>query len=531
MHYTQPLPVLISQRAQTTPNDVAITSISTDERINWHELDQRCRLWADAYRHLRVEPGEYIVTLMSNTPDATCAWLGCAWLRAIEVPVNTEYRGEWLTHGINTVHARIIVTSRQFVPALALVADQLKYARIIVIYDAEPEDDPGTLDKLYRIVRAEEFFAQAEPAEGLVEPQPWDIQSVIYTSGTTGRAKAVLMPWGMQETTRELYSGPEFRDSVVYGYWPPYHSLGKSLLYVPTALGGSLVMRERLSIKDYWSDVRTYGCTTAYTVSIVARFLYNQPPREDDADNPLKAVVMGPVIPEVDDFKRRFGVNVYTAFGSTEVGSVLFSSMREVNSSNWRSCGREVSDGATEIAVVDEHDQPVGAGVIGELIVRPKIPWTMNLGYLNMPEETVRTWRNGWYHTGDAFMYDEDGEYYFVDRTKDYIRRRGENISSFEVEAAVCAFPGAAQAAAVAVPSGVGEDEVMVFVVAVPDQTVDPAALITFLEGRVPKFALPRYIEVIKQMPATQATFRIQKHKLRERGLGPDTFDRLKTED
>lgn len=527
MYRIKPLPLIVSQRARATPNETAITSISTDERFTWQEIDQKIRLWADAYQRRHVVAGECVVTLMPNTPDAYYAWLGCTWLQAIEVPVNTDYQGEWLVHAINTAHARLVVTSRRFLPSLARVADQLKYVGIVVVYDAEPGDERNALSRSFRIMTGEEFFSGAEPAWDLTEPQVWDAMSVVFTSGTTGRAKAVVLPWGMQEAQRLVY-GPEFHESVLYGHWPPFHTLGKSLLFIAAEWNGTLVMRERFSIHDFWSDVRTYGCTTAFTVSVIAQLLYNQPPREDDADNPLEAVLMGPALPQVDDFKRRFGVNVYTTFGSTEIGSVLFSSMRDVNSSNWRSSGRVLPEAPTEIAIVDEHDMPVGPGVLGELVVRPKLPWTMSLGYLNMPEETARSWRNGWYHTGDAFVYDEHGDYFFNDRTKDYIRRRGENISSFEVEHAVCAFAGVAQVAAVAARSEVGEDEVMVFILPKPDQVIDPAELLVFLADRVPKFAMPRFVEVVSELPTTQATGRIQKTRLRERGPGPATYDRLK---
>ena len=266
-------------------------------------------------------------------------------------------------------------------------------------------------------------------------------------------------------------------------------------------------------------------------VSVIASFLHGQPERDDDADNPLKAVLMGPIIPEIDDFKRRFDVNVYTTFGSTEIGSVLFSMhARGQRHATGRAAAGSSPEAPIEVAVVDSHDFPVGPGVPGELIVRPKAPWSLNLGYLNMPEATVRAWRNGWYHTGDTFVYDEDGEYYFVDRSKDYIRRRGENISSFEVEQAVCSFPASAQAAAVAVPSEVGEDEVMVFVVSAPGADCRPAGA-DRVPGRpraeVRNTALRRDR---RELPTTQATFRVQKNKLRERGPGPNTFDRLQRE-
>ena len=523
-----PLPVLVADRARATPNDIAIEYITGGEQLTWTQVDQNCRRWADAYRRLAVEQGEYVVTMMPTSPDALYAWLGCAWLRAIEVPINTDYRGEWLVHAINNSRARIIVTSKRFASWLAIVADSLEFVHIVVVYDALPGDDQHALEKRFHVINGEEFLADTEPVEGLPEPQLWDIMSVIYTSGTTGQAKGVLQPWGMQELVRLLFSQPEFDNPVLYSFWPPFHSLGKSGFFIPAARNGKLVLRDKFSIGDFWSDVRTYGCTSSYIVSVIASFLFGMPERPDDADNPLKAVVMGPVIPEVDDFKRRFGVNVYTTFGSTEIGSVLFSHMREVTGTNYLSCGRVDPESPMEIAIADEHDYPVEPGRPGELIVRPKRPWNCSLGYLNMPEATVRSWRNGWFHTGDTFVCDEDGEHYFVDRAKDYIRRRGENISSFEVEQAVCAFPGIGQAVAVAVPSDEGEDEVMVFVVSDMSAPIEPADLIEFLTDRVPRFAVPRYVEIVAELPTTQATFRVQKNKLRERGRSENTFDRLK---
>ena len=524
-----PLPVLIADRARATPKNIAIEYVPTGEQLTWDVVDENCRRWADAYRQLAVRQGEYVVTLMPTTVDALYAWLGCAWLRAIEVPVNTDYRGEWLTHAINNSRARIVVISKRFASWLALVADSLDFVRTVVVYDAQPGEEEHPLEQHFRVIGGEEFFADTEPIEGLPEPQPWDVMSVIYTSGTTGQAKGVLQPWGMQELVRLLFSRPEFDEPVFYSFWPPFHSLGKSGFFVPTARNGKLVLRDRFSAGDFWSDVRRYKCTSAYIVSVIASFLHGQPPKADDADNPLRAVVMGPVIPEVDDFKRRFGVEVFTTFGSTEVGSVLFSHMRAVTSSNYRSCGRIDPESPMEVAIADEHDYPLGPGCPGELIVRPKRPWNCSLGYLNMPDATVRSWRNGWFHTGDTFIYDEDGEHYFIDRAKDYIRRRGENISSFEVEQAVNAFPGIAQSVAVAVPSEAGEDEVMVFVVCAPGASIEPRELIEFLTERMPKFAVPRYVEIVDELPTTQATFRVQKNKLRERGRGQNTFDRLAT--
>jgi crotonobetaine/carnitine-CoA ligase len=526
MDYPTPTPVAISALAEQKPDVVAIESISTNEQFSWKEVDDHCRRWADALRRLKVGHREPVVTLFPNNPDAAFAWIGCAWLHAIEIPVNPGYRGEWLIHAIDNTRARIIVTSRHYLTSLAAVAPHLPHVKIVVIYDARPEDR-AEFGRSIRVVRGAEFFADSEPAQDFQPPRVSDLMGAVYTSGTTGMSKAVLLPWGTLSGTLDVFRGVEFEYPILYGFAPPFHGMGKTSIILPAAFDGRLVLREQFSATEFWDDIRKYGCTATFTISVIPRFLMSQAPREDDADNPLRAVIMGPVIPEVDNFKQRFGVNVYTTFGSTEVGGAFAPHEGGVNGTNWQSCGHVAPDGPVEVAIADEEDFPVGPNTVGELIVRPRHPWTMNLGYLNMPEETVRAWRNGWYHTGDTFTYDENGYYYFLDRTKDCIRRRGENISSFEVEKSVNQFPDVERSAAVAVPSEVGEDEVMVFVVPNEGASVDPVELIQFLVDRLPPFAVPRYIEVVDSLPMTQATFRVQKAKLREHGPSKSTFDRV----
>jgi crotonobetaine/carnitine-CoA ligase len=524
---SRPAPVLVGNRASEAPDGPAIVFLDEDRTITWRELDEKSRAWAAALRRQGVEQGDFVLTMMPNTPDASFAWLGISWLRAAEVPINPAYRGDWLVHAVNVPRCEVLVTSHEFVHDLLIAAAQFEHLRKIIVYDHRPGWDERELAQRFEVVCIDEFLAGVEPATSLEEPRPWDISNVIYTSGTTGRAKPVMLPWGTQELSELAFSPPEFQEGVFYGFWPPFHVLGKGMLALPAYLGGHLVMRSKFSIADFWSDIRENGCTTAFVVSVIARFLEGMPERDDDADNPLRALVMAPVLPEVDEFKKRFDVQVYTFFGSTETGSVTYSHPREVTSANAKSVGRALPESPLEVELVDEHDFPVADGVPGEMIVRPKRPWAMNQGYLNMPEESHAAWRNGWFHTGDLFVRDEDGEFYFQDRVKDYIRRRGENISSFEVEAAVTAIDGVAAAAAIAVPAADVEDEVMVFVVPEDGWSIDPGRLLAELEPRVPAFALPRYVEVLRKLPSTQATMRVQKHRLREAGVGPDTYDRL----
>src|SRR5581483_2280771 len=233
----------------------------------------------------------------------------------------------------------------------------------------------------------------------------------------------------------------------------------------------------------------------------------------------------GPLVPEVEECKRRFGVEVGTGYGMTEIGAPFVSDGYKL--ANAASCGKLWRGWAGyDVRIVDEHDQPVALDEVGELIVRTDEPWVLNAGYHGMPEATATAWRNGWFHTGDAFRCDADGNYYFVDRIKDAIRRRGENISSFEVEALVNQHAEVAECAAIGVPSEYSEDEVKVCVVLVPDSTLSEEALVLWLAPRMPKFMVPRYVELVDALPKTEATFRTQKIALRAEALNDRTWDR-----
>jgi crotonobetaine/carnitine-CoA ligase len=282
-------------------------------------------------------------------------------------------------------------------------------------------------------------------------------------------------------------------------------------------------LRDVFSLTEFWSDIRTHGVTATGIIGVIASFLMSVPRAPDDADSPLKSCSMGPLVANVDEFKERFGVRVSTGYGMTEIGAPLASD--GWNLANATSCGR-VRTGypGYEVRVVDEHDEPVGPGVVGELVVRASEPWVLNVGYYNMPAETAAAWRNGWFHTGDGFRYDEEGNFYFVDRIKDAIRRRGENISSFEVEAYVARHPAVQEVAALGVPAEHGEDEVKICVVVRPGATLDPQELIEFLAPDMPRFMVPRYVEIVEQLPKTP-THRVRKVELRA-GTGTGTWDR-----
>jgi crotonobetaine/carnitine-CoA ligase len=518
-------------RAQVLPHRCALLAESEPDAIAMEDVDGRSMTraelhettlrWADAFRRIGVESGDHVLTMLPNSFEAYFAWIGLTWLRAIEVPTNNMYRGQMLQYLVDNSDARTVVISERFVPQLAAVIAECPKVETVVVPDATSAPQLPC-----RVVTADELFADATPARDLEGPDYWDIAAIIYTSGTTGPSKGVLMPWGtLLAFTTIIPNDFVLPGEGFYAMYPAFHVSGKAMLYQSANLRARMVIREQFSIENFWSDVRNHDIAGAGLIGAMAPFLLMQPEAPDDADTPLRHVMMGPLVPQVDEFKARFGVEVGTGYGMTEIGAPFVSDGYRL--SNPQSCGRLHRGWAGyDVRIVDEHDQPVATGDVGELVVRTDEPWVLNAGYYGMPEATATAWRNGWFHTGDGFKCDEDANYYFVDRIKDAIRRRGENISSFEVEALVNQHPEVAETAAIGVPSEFTEDDVKVCVIRVADSDLGAQDLITWLAPRMPKFMVPRYVEFVDALPKTDATFRTQKVKLRTDALNDNTWDR-----
>jgi crotonobetaine/carnitine-CoA ligase len=513
------LPHLIAKHARTDPDKMFIQQVDGPE-LTYAQFHESNLLWADAFSRLGVVAGQNVATLVPANIAAYHAWLGLAWIRAVEVPMNTMYRGQMLSYIIDNCDASTLVIGSDFVDRLAEIAADLPQLKTVVI----PDHDDAGADLPFRVVGSSEFFEGAKPVE-VEGPAYNDIACIIYTSGTTGPSKGVLVPWP------ELYwFDVGVLDQIdvpgaYYTFLPPYHVSGKLNPYLAAKGGGRLVLREGFSLADYWDDVRRYDCNLLGLVGPIARLLLLNPEQPNDADNPVIVASCGPLFPEIDVFKKRFGLEMMTGYGMTEIGCVTVTDGPVIE--DWQACGKaRTGRPGYELRVVDDNDEDVGAGNVGELIVRCDEPWCMNVGYYGMPEKTAESWRNGWFHTGDGFKYDEGGNFFFVDRIKDAIRRRGENISSFEVEAYVNGHPDVVESAAVGVPSELSEDEVMVFIVRKPESDLTEVALIEHLIPVMPRFMIPRFIEFIPEFPKTEATARTKKVELRSRGVTDDTWDR-----
>ncbi len=518
-------PHAVARWASTHPTRVAIQHVD-GERLEYAELDRSGRLWAATLREIGICEQTHVATLLHNGFSAQGIWLGLGWLRAIEIPLNTALTGVLLEYSLHASDARVLVTTREFLARIFEFVGRLPALEQIVVVDGKEADEGPELHPQSRpVVDARLILERVEPLSDVPGPEYHDVAALLFTSGTTGPSKPVVIPWA---TVYQNWSWvPEDALGVgeaVYCAMPIFHNSGRAALNSALVRGACFVFREKFSGSEFWNDIRRHDCIAASLVGPMTALLNSRPPQDDDADNPLRAVLCGPLIPEIESFERRFGLRVATGYGQTEVGMAL---VTDWDHGPWKNCGRpRTSYPYSEVRVVDELDQPLGPGEVGELVVRSAEPWALNGGYYGLPEATAEAWRNGWFHTGDAFRYDEEGWFYLVDRMKDAIRRRGENISSFEVESLVSGHPEVVECAAVAVPAELGEDDVMVVLVVRDPEQFDPQELLRWLESRMPQFMLPRYVDVVEDLPRNDTTQRIQKHEIRARGIRSDTWDR-----
>lgn len=514
------LPAVLARRAARTPDDTCIIEAETGLRVTYRALAGDVVRLARGLKSLGVRAGDTVATMLPHCADTYGVWFGLSRLGALEVPIGTRHRGSMLEHILEDSGARLLIVDRQYLEAVAQILHEKRVPhleRVIVRGDCPAAGLPAHVE----ITPLGDLRTVPEtgggPQDMHADPAPHEVALVLYTSGTTGPSKGVLIPWGQVHATvtgvfPEGTLGP---GKVLYGPFPPNHIGGRVFPGMGIHFGVPAVIRNVFSASAYWSDVSTYRCTTTALVSAMISILMAAPPSDGDAGTPLRDVLMNPVPADYERFQSRFGVRVCTDFNMTEISIPLHSGWVI---EDWRSCGRlRPGPPGYELRIVDQHDNPVGPGVVGELVCRTDTPWALNAGYLGRPAETAAAWRNGWFHTGDAFKVDEDGRYYFVDRMKDAIRRRGENVSSFEIEREVLAHPDVVECAAIGVPSSLGEEDIKVVVVARPGSDLTGEALIAFVRSRSADFMVPRFVELVADLPRTEATQKVRKSELRAR--------------
>jgi crotonobetaine/carnitine-CoA ligase len=506
---------LIDRFAESQPEKEFAVFTESDEVWTYGSMKAEVARYGAGLQQLGVKQGDHVVSWLPSGPDSLRCFFGANYIGAVFVPINLAYRGNILSHALDVADAEIMIAHADLVPRLADI-DRRRLKRVVVIGgEAEPIDG---LELIHADALAPEN-AELQPLERQI--QPWDSQAIIFTSGTTGPSKGVLCSYlhiYTNATSTTPTVTPEDRYMVNL---PMFHVGGVGLSFGMLAHGASIAMNESFRTDTFWDEIRRTGSTIVFLLGAMANFIEKAPASDKDRDHPLKVAYMVPLDGDIEAFSKRFGIDVYTIFNMTEISTPIHSQANPTQ----RGVAGVPRDGV-EVRLVDPNDCEVAPGEIGEMLVRTDRPWGMNSGYYRNPEATARAWRNGWFHTGDAFKQDEKGNFYFVDRMKDAIRRRGENISSFEVESEVNAFPTVQEAAVIPVPSEHGEDEVMACVALKPDAgDFDPAELIEFLKPRMAHFMIPRYVEVLDELPKTP-TAKVQKHLLRERGVTNATWDR-----
>jgi crotonobetaine/carnitine-CoA ligase len=493
--------------------------IEDGRRITYGQANRLACAAASGFRSLGIGRGDTVAFLMGSCPEFALAALGLNKLGGIWVPTNTEYKGRWLEESLQDSRARVLVVEGELLPKLADLSE-LPFEYLIV-----HGKDPGILDLPRKSL--DEFLAQ--PGE---EPDASDLHfgqtaAVLFTSGTTGRAKGVMQShnvWiqGAESTLDQLDLRP---GDLAYNCLPMHQSAAwVGNLFFALAAGIPCAMDPAFSASAFWNRVRHFGATVTITLGAMHIFLWQAEARPDDADNPLRAALMVPMPDEIEAaFKKRFGIErIIQAYGQSEAMPIL----RRTPGKPWKANSLGEPHPLMEVRILDEFDAEVPDGEVGEIAIRTRSPFVFFNGYFHNAEATAEAFRNLWYHTGDLVRRDEDGDYFFVDRKADYIRYKGRNISSFHVEAAALAHPAVAAAAAHGVPSEAlaSESELKLVVVLAPGTKLEAEQLASFINDNAPYFFVPRFIEMLDTLPMTP-TSRVQKYKLRERGITKTTWD------
>lgn len=493
-----------------------------DEVFGFLDLDRESDKAAAGLQRLGVGKGDKVAIVMGNRPEFLFLWFGLCKLGAIEVPINTSHRGSLLSYMINQSDCSFMVVESAYLDRVVPLMNYfLKVEKVVVLKtggESLPKINSPTFD--YRQVMDND--GRYTPAD-VIWTDPF---AIMYTSGTTGPSKGALMPHNYAIHMGEIVANAvEYTEKdCLYTVLPLFHGNAQSLSTIPALMSGArMILRDRFSASHFWDEVKKYGCTEFNFIGAILSILFKMDPKPDDADNPLRAMLGGEApMALFENIEKRFGVTLIEGYGMSEIGIPLMNTLRVRKPAT---CGRPLPDYV--VKVVDDNGVEVGPNIPGELLVRHLKPNCMLLEYYKMPEKTVEAWKDLWFHTGDFLYYDEDGYFHFVDRKKDALRRRGENISSYEVEKVISAHPAVLESAAVAAISEMGEDEVMVCLRLKPGKKLEPEELMAYCEKQMAYFMIPRYVRFMDELPKTP-TERVEKYRLREEGITHDTWDREK---
>lgn len=488
------------------------------------EIDAASDRLAHVLTDLGVARGDRVATLLENSPAQVITFFAALKLGAVQVPINTAYKGEFLRHQIADSGSRVIVVQGDFTSRIAAIADSGVPDLTSCIVVGEPDADVTS------IAQHDWDGLLASAADGAVmngDVRPDDLACFIYTAGTTGPSKGCMLPQHYIVALADQIARGWQRtsDDIVLTPLPLFHFNAISICVVGTLVtGGSASIARRFSVSKFWPEVKRTGATMVSLLGSLAILIAEAADHPDQAGHRLRLCAAAPIPPATDAiWQDRFGCATFSGgYGLTEASLISMLPAGEVNAPG---AAGKPNDHEFEVALFDEEDQPVATGEIGEIVCRPRRPNVMFTGYWGRPDDTIAVLRNLWFHTGDLGRLDEDGFLFFVDRKKDYLRRRGENISSFEMERIFHGHEDIADVVVHSVPSELGEDEVKVTAVLVEGSTLSEEALCRWAIDHVPYFAVPRFVEFRADLPRNPVG-RVLKYELRDDGVTATTWDR-----
>ena len=505
---------IIRRRAELTPDASFVTFEGTV--VSYAGMQARAERAAAALGAIGVARGDSVALMLPNCIEFLDLWFGCALIGAVMVPINMGLVGEGLAYIVRHSEAEVLVAEETVAAAVdAALAGGPAPARRFT-RGAEQPDGWSSLAAL---------LAGDHPAPRFADSVPGDTASLLYTSGTTGLPKGVVNCHNAYAVAAYEFTQGHVRlrpDDVLYTSLPLFHVNAQMLTTVGSLVSGRpMVLAPRFSASRYWDEVREHGATIVNYIGAMLTMLAKQPPRKDDALGPARLAIGGAAPAELwPAFEARFGLQILEIYGLTETATFCLGSPPD--DIRVGKLGRPVR--WAEVRVESAPGVEAARGEPGEIVIRSREPDVLFRGYLKQPAETAKAMEGGWFHSGDRGVQDEDGYFRFLDRTKDVIRRRGENISSYEIERALNAHPLVAESAAVGVPSELGEEDVLVVVVPAAGAAPRPEALTAYCAERLAGFMVPRYVRFREALPKT-ATQRVQKFRLREEGVS-DAWDR-----
>lgn len=503
----------LSLSAARHPDKTALRDL--DQALTYADAADRVRRICGGLRELGAGYRTVVAVMLDNHVDHALMWLGTGSLGSIEVGLNPQIRGQLLFDCLSDSAAEVLVVESGYAREILDVLAKLPKLRVLVLREEAGGEAVELALPGVEIVRWRQLL-EAHPASDVGAVNDSDVFGIIYTSGSSGKPKGVLVTHA--QTFLRCAPGtpgvPGEHDTVLVCL-PMFHVVGLCRgVYSTLINGGTSVLVPRFSASQFWRQARDCVATCAPLLGSTAAFLAAQPPGADDRNHNVRWVTMSPPIAAVDEFRSRFGVEVYSAYGLTEAVALTW------GRSSGRGTGWMRSD--FEMRLVDEMDREVPAGSPGELVVRSKQPWLTMPGYHNNPQATLQIFRNQWLHTGDIFELLPDGELRFIGRKSDRIRRRGENISAAVIEDAAKKHESIAEAYALAVPDDEGVEDEILLCVTMTGQGSDPRDIREFVARHVPSFMVPRYVASVSQVPMTSSQ-KVDRGALRK--LLPDAWD------